>query len=77
MNAQEFRDLPDLERELLDLVGQVPPGRVSTYGTLATALGLAARGHEVTLLTGPGTGPEGSLLDVSGAPSALIKSSST
>ncbi|NLF39769.1 glycosyltransferase family 4 protein [bacterium] len=39
--------------------------------TLATALGLAARGHEVTLLTGPGTGPEGSLLDVSGAPSAL------
>ncbi|NLY01491.1 MAG: hypothetical protein GXY83_35815 [Rhodopirellula sp.] len=49
MNAQEFRDLPDLERELLDLVGQVPPGRVSTYGTLATALGnaVAARwvGH--------------------------------
>ncbi|HIH98335.1 MAG TPA: methylated-DNA--[protein]-cysteine S-methyltransferase [Thermoplasmata archaeon] len=29
----------DLQRCLLDLVAQIPPGRVTTYGTLAKALG--------------------------------------
>lgn len=49
MSSQEFRDLPDLEHDLMELVGQVPSGRVTTYGTLAEALGnpVAARwvGH--------------------------------
>ena len=31
--------------------------------TLLTCEGLAARGHEVTLITGPAIGPEGSLMD--------------
>jgi deoxyribonuclease V len=44
-----FRDLPDLPGALRGLVAQVPAGRVTTYGTLAEALGnpIAARwvGH--------------------------------
>jgi deoxyribonuclease V len=32
--------LPDLEAELLALLAQIPPGRVTTYGDLADALGL-------------------------------------
>ncbi|NUQ63941.1 MAG: endonuclease V [Pirellulales bacterium] len=49
MKAQQFRNLPDLEQDLMELVRQVPAGRVSTYGSLAEALGnpVAARwvGH--------------------------------
>ena len=36
--------------------------------TLLTVRGLLERGHDVTLLTGPTTGPEGKLLDQAGAP---------
>ena len=32
-------NVPDIERELADLVRQVPPGRVTTYRALAEALG--------------------------------------
>jgi glycosyltransferase involved in cell wall biosynthesis len=35
--------------------------------TLLSCLGLHERGHQVTLITGPETGPEGSLLDEAGA----------
>ncbi len=35
--------------------------------TLATVLGLARRGHRLTLITGPSRGPEGCLLDLLGA----------
>jgi deoxyribonuclease V len=37
--ALDFR-LPDVGQELLALLAQVPPGRVTTYGDLADALGL-------------------------------------
>jgi deoxyribonuclease V len=41
--------LPDMEGELRALLAQIPPGRITTYGTLASALGdrLASRwvGH--------------------------------
>ena len=44
-----FEEIPDLAAELRSLMAQVPPGRVTTYGALAEALGsrLAARwvGH--------------------------------
>ena len=47
--AERFPDVPDLTRHLRDLLGQVPPGRVTTCGDLAEALGarIAARwvGH--------------------------------
>ena len=46
---QAFRDLPDLPRQLADLLAQIPAGKVTTYGGLAEALGnpIAARwvGH--------------------------------
>jgi len=40
-----MRNLPDLLEELKRLLAQVPPGRVTTYGSLAAALGdrIAAR----------------------------------
>ncbi|MGD9855416.1 MAG: endonuclease V [Planctomycetaceae bacterium] len=37
--AALLRDIPDLPRELERLLGQVPAGRVTTYGDLARALG--------------------------------------
>ncbi|NQT13246.1 MAG: endonuclease V [Planctomycetes bacterium] len=46
---EPFRNLPDLEKQLEELLAQVPRGRVTTYGALADALGnrIAARwvGH--------------------------------
>jgi deoxyribonuclease V len=46
---EPFRDIPDLQTELMKLVEQIPVGRVTTYGNLADALGnrIAARwvGH--------------------------------
>lgn len=43
--SQVFAELPDLERQLVELLHQVPPGRVTSYGSLAEALGngIAAR----------------------------------
>ena len=47
--SQLFSEIPDLEQQLGELIAQVPPGRVTTYGRLADALGnrIAARwvGH--------------------------------
>lgn len=49
MPRMKFPDVPDLARELKVLLAQVPPGRVTTCGALAEALGnpIAARwvGH--------------------------------
>jgi deoxyribonuclease V len=39
MTAEDLSTLPDLDLALTALVGQIPPGRVATYGTLARALG--------------------------------------
>ena len=36
---RELMNLPDISRALWERVHEIPPGRVSTYGTLATALG--------------------------------------
>jgi deoxyribonuclease V len=43
--CQTFRHVPDLLNELMGLLAQVPSGRVTTYGSLADALGnrIAAR----------------------------------
>lgn len=49
MMLDPFRNLPDLGKQLEELLAQVPPGRVTTYAALADALGnrVAARwvGH--------------------------------
>ena len=46
---EPFREVPDLPKLLWELMGQIPAGRVTTYGALADALGnrIAARwvGH--------------------------------
>ena len=47
--SEPFGSLPDLPRQLEGLLAQIPPGRLTTYGSLAEALGnrIAARwvGH--------------------------------
>jgi len=47
--SEPFRDLPDLPRQLNELLAQIPSGRVPTCAALAEALGnrIAARwgGH--------------------------------
>jgi len=49
--SEAFPKLPDLPKQLTELLAQIPPGRVATHGTLADALGnrIAARwvGHFV------------------------------
>ena len=39
MQLQSVQDLPDLWKETYDLVAQVPPGKFTTYGAVAKALG--------------------------------------